>query len=145
MRGVRARARIAALPFVIVDLRFKDNDWWREITEQLSVATTPSTPFADLALETLLFARQAAREDITVAKAMFAMTSPVAKRVASLNMSKVKSIAATHAHELRIRWDEDPEFWRDLLLACRSADEESLDDLRRHAKLLFCGETVHNH
>jgi len=36
----------------------------------------------------LLFARQSAREDVNVAKAMFAMTTGVAGLIASLSMSQ---------------------------------------------------------
>jgi len=36
----------------------------------------------------------------------------------------------------------DPEFWRDLLTACREGDEQSIAILRRQGKLLFCGELI---
>ena len=62
-----------------------------------------STPLNALALEAILFARQAAREDAVVAKAMFAMTSQVASRIASLTLRQVKSIASGSAEKLRVR------------------------------------------
>lgn len=77
-----ARKRVAAFPFVIVDIQFKDTEWWLKISGGLSMNPADSAPFSDLALEVLLFARQAAREDVVVAKVMFAMTSPVASRIA---------------------------------------------------------------
>lgn len=93
-------------------------------------------------LETVLFARQAAREDMNVAKAMFGITLPVASRIAALTLQQVKAIALGNTLQLRIRWDGDLEFWRDLLIACMTADERALDGLRRQAKLLFCGEFI---
>ena len=139
---VEARRLVAAFPFVVVDLRFKDADWWREVIGIPPMTSVDATPFSDLAVETLLFARQSAREDIVVAKAMFAMTSPVASLVASLTLQQVRAIAVGHARELRVRWERDAEFWRDLLVACRAGDEAAMAAARRQGKLLFCGEVV---
>jgi hypothetical protein len=145
-----ARKRVAAFPFVIVDFRFKDHEPW-----QLASGGYPMTPadiapysgvlpklFEDLALETLLFARQAAREDANVAKVMFAMTSPVVRLIASLTVSQVRVIALGNASQLRVRWDNDPEFWCDLLVTCRTEDQGAIATIRRYGKLLFCGEVV---
>jgi hypothetical protein len=52
----------------------------------------PPKLFEDLALETLLFARQATREDVNVAKAMFAMTSAVVRLIASLTVFQVRAL-----------------------------------------------------
>jgi hypothetical protein len=145
-----ARKRVAAFPFVIVDLHFKDSEPWQLASDGHPMAAAdsmlnsgfPSKLFEDLVLETLLFARQAAREDVNVAKAMFAMTSPVARLIASLTVSQVRAIAMSNASQLRVRWDNHPEFWRDLLTVCRSGDEQAFAAIRRQAKLLFCGEFV---
>ena len=102
----------------------------------------PPKLFEDLLLETLLFARQAAREDISVAKAMFAMVPSVAMAIASLTLPQVRTIAVGNTRRLRVRRDSHPEFWGDLLVACRGRDERALAALRRQGKLLFCGEVV---
>lgn len=137
-----ARTRVAAFPFVIVDLHFNRDDWWRQITGRPSASPTAPSPYGDLALETLLFARQSAREDVSVAKAMFAMTPAVPALIASLTLSQVRAIALGNASELRVRWDNDPELWHDLLIACRAGDLETLGAIRHQAKLLFCGEGI---
>ena len=98
--------------------------------------------FEDLALETLLFARQAAREDVNVAIAMFAMTLSVACLIASLTVSQVRVIALRNAGQLRVRWDNHPQFWRDLLIACRAGDDNAIEVIRRQGKLLFSGLLV---
>jgi hypothetical protein len=147
---IDARKRVAAFPFVIVNLRFKDAESWRRASEGLLMTVADSTLyigvppklFEDLVLETLLFARQTAREDVNVAKAMFAMTSPVASRIASLTLPQVKTIAVRNTQQLRVRWDNDPEFWGDLIVACRAGDERAIVALRHQGKLLFCGEFV---
>jgi hypothetical protein len=140
-----ARKRVAAFPFVIVDLHFKDAESWQRASEGSLMSSTDATLytgvpprlFEDLALETLLFARQSAREDVNVAKAMFAMTSAVASLVGSLSLSQIRAIASANTSELKVRWDDDPAFWRDLLIACRASDAPALAAIRRHAKLLF--------
>jgi len=83
-----------------------------------------------------------AREDVVVATAMFAITSPLARLVASLTLQQVRAIAVGHARELRVRWERDVEFWRDLLVACRAGDDGSMAAARRQGKLLFCGEVA---
>ena len=137
-----ARIRVAAFPFVIVDLHFNDDDWWRHVSVKPSTTPLEFSPYEDLTLETLLFARQSARENMNVARAMFAMSSAVPARVASLTLPQVRAIALGHAAELRVRWDNDPELWRDLLVASRAGDSESLQAVRRQAKLLFCGVLI---
>jgi hypothetical protein len=99
-----------------------------------------SSTLASASRHSLLFARQAAREDISVAKAMFAMIPSVATGIASLTLPRVRTIAVGNTHRLRVRWDSHPEFWGDLLVACRGRDERAMAALRRQGKLLFCGE-----
>ena len=70
------------------------------------------------------------------------MTSPVVRLIASLTVSQVRGIALSNASQLRVRWDNLPDFWRDLLTACRAADERAIEAIRRQGKLLFCGEPI---
>ncbi len=148
-----ARKRVAAFPFVLVDLRFKDGDSWQRAADGHLMSATdfplfsgvPPKLFEDLILETLLFARQIAREDVNVAKAMFAMTSPVASLIVSLTLPQIRAVAARNTQLLRVRWDSDPEFWVDLLIASRGSDERVIAALRRQGKLLFCGELIESH
>ena len=123
-----ARRRVAAFPFVIVDLHFRDSQPWQLASDGHPMAAAdsmlysglPPKLFEDLALETLLFARQAAREDVNVAIAMFAMTLAVVRLIASLTVSQVSAIALRNASQVRVRWDNHPDFWHDLLTACRA-------------------------
>jgi hypothetical protein len=148
-----ARKRVAAFPFVIVDLRFKHAESWQRAADGhlMSAADfplfggVPTKLFEDLILETLLFVRQTAREDVNVAKAMFAMTSPVASLIVSLTLPQIRAVAASNARLFRVRWDSDPEFWGELLVASRGSDERAMDALRRQGKLLFCGELIGSH
>lgn len=143
----QARRRMAALPFVIVDLCFQDAAWWQCAPEgrashsaDRTASVGTSLRFSeDLVLETILFARQAVREDRHVAQMLFGMTAGVAEQIAVLSMQRAMAIAGSAGHCLTVRWAEDLESWQDWLIAARSADEEALIALRHHAKLLFCG------
>ncbi len=136
-----ARRRVAAFPFLIVDIRFRDIAWWTEALNRSST-DSDSALFNDLLLETLLFARQVTREDVIVAKTIFAMTAPVATLIASLNLVQVRTIAGQGSRALTVRWGNHPRFWREFLLACRNVDEAAVASLRREGKLLFCGEFI---
>jgi hypothetical protein len=148
-----ARKRVAAFPFVIVDLCFKDVESWQRAADRHSMSGTDSPLFIgvppklceDPIPETLLFARQTAREDVNVAKAMFAMTSPVARLIVLLTLPQIRAVAASNTRLLRVRWDSDSEFWGDLLVACRRSDERAMAALRRQGKQLFCGELIGSH
>lgn len=146
-----ARIRLSLFPFVIVDFRFADAMWWREATNKSTRARghvsdpTAATSRDWFALETLMFAWQVAREDQCVASMLFAMPPPVAAHIASLTMQKVRMLAVESAGNIRLRWDNDLRFWRELLVAALEPDDAALAALRREAKLRFCGELIQAH
>jgi hypothetical protein len=74
---------------------------------------------------------------------LFAMSSPVADCIAGLTMQQVRAVASRAADSLRVRWQADMRFWRELLIAAKDKDETTLRSLRRQAKLHFAGELVH--
>jgi hypothetical protein len=145
-----ARWRLAAFPFVIVDFRFRDEAWWRGrgSVENHAVAECPAgdaLPLESresLLLETMMFAWQVAREDQRVAQILFAMTQPVARLVSSLAMQEIRALAIDRSTPLRVRWENNAQLWRELLLAAATEDEEALEEVRLHAKLLFCGDLI---
>lgn len=118
--SAEARFRAAQMPLCIVDVRFRDFEWFREVSSE------PEKPAADpaascqipiefcenLMLETLDCARQCAIENISAAKVMFGMSDSVAAILASLNVSQLRVITTHHAHCLRVRFDNNPVFWR---------------------------------
>jgi hypothetical protein len=110
-------------------------------TDSTLYTDVPPKVFEDLVLETLLFAREAAREDIRVAKAMFAMTSPVASLISSLTLLQLRTIAIANTPRVRVRWDSDPEFWA-TYSSPFGARRASYGRTSSRAKLLFCGEII---
>jgi hypothetical protein len=140
-----ARKRLAAFPFVIVAVRSRDDDWWPQAAEnysRVSLSGIPTTLSESLLFETLLFARQTARENINVAKVTFGMSAGVAAIVGQLTLAQVRAIALANPDALTVRWSDNPELWRELLLAARDGDDAALEALRHHAKRLFCGEFI---
>ena len=145
-----ARWRLAAFPFVIVDFRFRDEAWWRGrgSVENHAVAECPAGDAfplesrESLLLETMMFAWQVAREDHRVAQILFAMTQPVARLVSLLAMQEIRALAVDRSTPLRVRWENNAQLWRELLLAAATEDEEALEEVRLHAKLLFCGDLI---
>lgn len=145
-----ARKRLALFPFVIADVRFKDVAWWLGLSRQQpavirapEVLSVGGVPCCDhLALETLMFAWQLAREDRRVAQIVFGMAPAVADCIGALTMQQVRITAGEGVRFFRVRWDDQPQFWRELLISAREEDEAALIALRRDAKLLFCGELI---
>jgi hypothetical protein len=57
-------------------------------------------------------------------------------------MQDIRTVAIERSNALRVRWDDNAQLWRELLVAVATDDEQALDDLRLHAKLLFCGDLI---
>ena len=148
--NAEARWRLADFPFVIVDVRFRDDAWWHArgkiqddvIAERPAADESLREPRQSLLLETLMFAWQVAREDSRVAQILFAMTQTVARAISSLAMQDIRTLAINQSNSLRVRWDSDAQIWRDLLVAVATDDEAALDEVRLHAELLFCGDLI---
>ena len=68
----------------------------------------PTTRWDWLALETLMFGWQVAREDRSVASMIFAMPPSVADCIATLTMQQVRTLAIECSKSLRLRWDNHP-------------------------------------
>lgn len=146
-----AQRRLSLFPFVIVDLRFSDVNWWRAAASngQHGRGHTDGSATAGrwnwLALEALMFGWQVARADCCVASMLFAMPPVVADCIAALTMQQVRTLGVESANRMRLRWDNDPHLWRELLMAGNEGDLPALEALRSDAKLRFCGELIQAH
>ncbi len=65
---------------------------------------------------------------------VFGMAPAVTRSIAALSMQGVRIISARCAQVMRIRWDEKPKFWRELLIASRAADADEFVALKHHAE-----------
>lgn len=146
--GLEARQKTARIPFVIVDAQFKNEEWWRRAAEsdareseaEESLNGLPREASEHLMHELTIFAWQTARWDRTVAQMSLGMSPPVVELIAALTPQQVRAIATRDSQGMRVRWADDPRFWRDLLVAAKAGNDEKLAEIHLHAKLLLCSE-----
>jgi hypothetical protein len=143
-----ALRRAARFPFLIVDVHFLDEAWWRQV-----LLNPPGVPGDPLSLwpaevahkfmsEVLVFAWHTARWDRRVARLVLGMVPGVVEIVRDLTPQQLDTAAGLHSGALRLRWQGNEEFWTKLLTAARDSDEEVLADIHLHAKLLLSGELM---
>lgn len=148
-----ARHSLAMLPFILVDARFMDADWWRRVSaidlHQHGARSDPNglpeDSSAELMQETLMFAWQTARWDRLAAQFLLGMSFRVANIIAGLTPQQVRTIAEREPQAVRIRWGDDPVFWQDLLSAASMADYQRLATLKLTGKLRICSELTDIH
>jgi hypothetical protein len=68
------------------------------------------------------------------------MSPDVSVLIAGFALQDLGQIAVRHSHELRLRWGESQPFWRNLLVAARSDDPESLYKLHLYGFQLLGSE-----
>jgi Flagellar transcriptional activator (FlhD) len=150
------RRLVAQLPFVIVDVHFRSESWWRRSTSSEAVGpksaqewNAAETNTANglsrvtserLLQETIMFAWQMVNSDRTAGILSFGILAPVAQIIAGLTPQEICEISARNRSTVQIRWADDVEFWRHLLSAANAGDKGRLATLRLRAKLLFCGD-----
>ncbi|MEO8064752.1 MAG: hypothetical protein ABI821_18625 [Pseudomonadota bacterium] len=143
-----ARYSLSRLPFVLVDIRFVNAVWWHRMSaidlHQHGAAEgsngLPDDSSAELMQETMMFAWQTARWDRSAAQLLLGMSARVANIIAALTPQQVRTIAAREPHAVRVRWGDDPWFWRDLLFAASISDQQRLAVLQLTGKLRICSE-----
>lgn len=141
------RRAIARLPFLVLDAHFGEEAWWRRAAGQMTRPVPqggecnhlPHELAEQLMHETTMFAWQTARWDRTVAQLSLGMTSGVVAIVAALTPQQIRIIATTQSEAIRVRWDDDVQFWRELLTAANAKETRKLAELHLLAKLRLCG------
>ena len=127
-----AVARAARFPFVILNVHFLSEPWWRDVINGSVASATPhdwpASVSEQLMNETLIFAWHTAKWDRGVARLSLGMSPAVAELIAALNPHQLARISAKHSSALKLRWADDAEFWTRLLIAARD-DEEMLGDM----------------
>jgi hypothetical protein len=141
-----ARERAARFPFLILDVHFRNQTWWRNVIDGTTVGEIASAHSYSLAEalmeETLLFAAQTVHWDASVARLTLGMSPEVVELLQGLHPQLMASIWRKHSGELRLRWQEQPLFWRPLLVAACDADDEALSERHLDAQLRFCTELL---
>ncbi|MFC4311677.1 hypothetical protein ACFPN2_21505 [Steroidobacter flavus] len=114
-----ARERAANCGLLLLDINFTDPAWWRaaaadrpvERTGNLEGYLQPAVA-AELMRETITLAWIVAREDRGQATIFCGLAPPVATQFASFSPSDLDRLSARYHRHLRLRFDDQPSYWR---------------------------------
>ena len=131
--GASAREHLERCPVALVDLEFRNLEWWRQIEcSQGASATLHSSPGCfprlqamQLVQATLTLAWSTARSSRETAIIVFGLAPECAARLAGLGVPAIQRLAETHGHCVRPRWEADATFWRELLRIAQAADSSA--------------------
>jgi hypothetical protein len=144
------RRLAAKCPFLLVDMRFQNEKWWREVEEGASssdgkspdLSIFPAEVARELSAETLTLAWHTTRLDPRIASQLLGLAPGVVGIIASLGPREVQRIAARHCHQLRPRWESNPAFWEQLLQTAVSGNPASLSEFHLHGLQLLGGDLL---
>lgn len=133
--------RASRCPFLLADIHFRSEAWWRRAQSDLSwqggsngsARLFPRKIAVDLMRDALIVAWCTARQDARLAAALLAMSEGVTGVVAKLGLRHLRHIPNHHHQDLRPRWNHLSSFWGRLLSAASRNDVEALHDLHLHA------------
>lgn len=142
--------RAARFPFLIVDVHFLDEAWWRSVLlspqgpiDQGGVACLWTLEAAQKFIsEVLVFAWHTARWNRRVAPLVLGMVPSVVEIFRGLTPQELDAVSGLQGGTLLLRWQEEQEFWARLVRAARDGDDEAVADIHLHAKLLLSGELM---
>ena len=148
----RACERAGRCPVILIDLNFQRADWWQRASQRSAdpVATdgarAPETDRAvSLVREILIDAWTISRTMPRALNLIFGMASPVSATMARLGAPEIDLIATKEARHLKARWPESRSFWKGLLEAVLSTDDQALANVHLHALQLLGSEMVARH
>lgn len=147
---VAACKRAARIPVLLLDLHFRGEDWWRNAASangdyrvpKKGASSLPAGYAADLTRESLIVAWLAVHHAPQSASLLFGMSEPVATLLRELTPQQLNRVAERSDHELRIRWQSRPEFWRKLLRAGQSGNAVDLCEIHLFGVQLLGGELM---
>jgi hypothetical protein len=130
----RARQRLAAAPWLLVDGGFNDLARWRhlesrmvhDLPAQFAEPVFAGNGVADFVRRVLILGWHLARADRQVARMVLGMSAPCADRIAQLRLQDLDWLALHRPGWVRPRWERQPQVWRHLLLAARDPGSAQL-------------------
>jgi hypothetical protein len=145
-----ARRRAARCPFLLIDMKFQNEKWWREVGDGATSSDGKTSgrsifspePARELSAETLTLAWHTARSDPRTASQALGLAPGVVGIIASLGPREVQRIAARHSHQLRPRWESKPAFWEQLLRTAVGGNAASLSEFHLHGLQLLGGDLL---
>ena len=123
----RAKQRLAASPWLLVDGGFNDLPRWRhlesrmvhDLPAQFAEPVFVGAGVSDFVRRVLILGWHMARADRQVARVVLGMSAPCAERIAQLRLQDLDWLALHRPGWVRPRWERQPQVWRHLLLAAR--------------------------
>ena len=143
-----AQAAASYFPFLLVDMRFRDHEWWREVTAHPTttrrsptwLVQLPRQATIKLARTTLVLAWHTARTDRESAIVLLGISPSVADLLAQLSLCEFDRIAERHFRHLRPRWEDRPAVWAQLLNSAQNGDNDAARELILRGLHLMAGE-----
>jgi len=147
---VTDRQRAATCPFLLLDVHFQNETWWRlcrqsRLPRRQDVARfrgLPAKPGATLMRESLVLAWHTARLNPRASCLLLGISPAVADLIAAMGLQDIERLAESQHSHLRPRWEDRPYFWRQLLVAARNRDDDTLRELHVHGLQLAGGELI---
>jgi len=151
LRGVtpEVRTRIADRAILLVDMQFKNGEWWRKAKQHPSRPAPlpawrgafPRPGGSHLARITLTLAWHTIVSD-RYAACLMGMTREVAGIVAEFSPIEILRIAELHHRHIRPRWEDRPGIWRRLFQVARSDNLRKARDFNLYTVHLLTGEVL---
>ena len=143
------RRRAAASACLLLDVQFLNVEWWQWARvhrtgrlRTVGASRLPAKLANELMRETLILAWSTASTDPHTAALLFGMSPAVVGLFGELGPHDIEQIAARHKHQLRLRWEEHPTYWRSLITAAQHADDEALHELHLYSLQLLGSELL---
>lgn len=129
-----AARQIARHPFLLLDMKFGDPSWWVRTNQSQGQAFSgrsgggpfPRKSAIHLTRMSLTFAWHGMRTDPLLTQILVGCPKPVSEAIGALRLSEIDAIAERQFSCLRIRWEDRPLVWRQLLQAAESDDQKQL-------------------
>ena len=134
-----ARKRLAACPFLLVDLGFTDASRWQLNGSQVrDLEAAAYAPFFTVqrgqavARQVFAYAWDLARTQEAAARVLLAMPPHCTRLISSLTIRQIHELAEAHPDWLMPRWHKRAKIWRNLLQAAATGEGIALVRARNH-------------
>lgn len=146
--GPHARRRVAQQLLPLVDMHFRNDEWWRSVksnpqrTWGVVPPDIPKRSGVRLARTTITLAWQSLHTDAELTRALFGMSPFVARAIETLRFTEIEEIAERQYRHVRPRWEDRPWLWLQLIEAAQSNEPNALREFHIHALQLLAGESL---
>lgn len=140
------RSRLARVPYLLVDMRFRDERWWETARRAprsrpgCSGDAFPRVAAVRLARAVLMLVWNGLRSNPAAACVLYGISTPVARVIIQLTLDDLDEIARRHFRQVKPRWEDRRAVWEDLILAAQAENSDPMRACNLHALRLLTGE-----